>query len=92
MIRSVRKPDGAVQLNVEKLYEAITRERRERGMTLADLAAVLNVNMSTIACWRHGGGINGDVLVRLCLWMPHLDLRAYARPPADPLPAATKVA
>ena len=85
----MRKPVGAIQLDVPKLYEAMTRERQRRKMTLAEMAAELDVDISTIACWRRGGGMNGDALVRLSLWMPRLDLRAYARPPAGPAPAVS---
>ena len=82
----MRKPVGATQLDSRKLYEAMTSERQRRKMTLAEMAAELDVDISTIACWRRGGGINGDALLRLCIWMPITDLRAYARqlPPADP--------
>ena len=90
----MRKPVGVTQLDVGKLYEAITRERQRRKMTLAEMAAELDVNISTIACWRRGGGVNGDVLVRVCLWMPIADLRSFARerPAADLAPAVSDAA
>jgi len=87
MIKGMKKPDGAVQLDTPKLYGALDRERRRRKMTLGEVADELCVNYLTLACWRRGGGINGDALVRLSLWMPRLDLRDYARHPEDPLPA-----
>ena len=83
----MKKSDGAIQLDVARLYEALDRERRRRKMLLADVADELRVNYSTMACWRRGGGMNADALVRLSLWMPRLDLRDYAVQPADPLPA-----
>ena len=84
----MRKPVGAIRLDVPKLYTAMTRERQRRKMTLAEMAAELDVDISTIACWRRGGGMNGDALVRLSIWMP-VDLRDFAREPAADLAPAT---
>ena len=77
----MKKPDGAIQLDVARLYEALDQERQRREMLLEEVAGELDVNISTIACWRRGGGINGDALVRLSLWMS-VDLRDFARHPA----------
>jgi transcriptional regulator with XRE-family HTH domain len=57
------------------------------------VAAELGIDASTIAQWRRGVGMSGDVAVRLAIWMD-VDLRAYARqvparPPADPAPAVS---
>lgn len=84
----MKKPDGAIQLDVAALYAALDRERQLREMTLEEVAGQLDVCYSTLACWRRGGGMNADALVRLSLWMPRLDLRAYARPPAGLGPEA----
>ena len=85
----MKKPDGAIQLDVAALYAALDRERQHREMTLEEVAGELDVCYSTLACWRRGGGMNADALVRLSLWMPRLDLRAYARRPADLAPAVS---
>lgn len=92
MIRGMKKPDGAIQLDVTRLYEALDRERQRREMRLDEVAAELDVAYSTMACWRRGGGMNADALVRVSLWMPVTDLRAYARQPADPLPETQEAA
>lgn len=84
--KKVPVPD--LKLDAGKLYEALDHERTRRGMTLEEVAAELCVSYSTMACWRRGGGLNGDALMRLAIWMPITDLRVYIRHmPADPLPA-----
>ena len=88
----MKKPDGAIQLDVAALYEALDDERQRREMLLEELADELNVCYSTLACWRRGGGMNADAIVRVCLWMPIADLRKFARQPADPLPVTTEAA
>ena len=85
----VRKwvPVSNLRLDAGKLYEALDHERLQRDMTLEEVAAELDVAYSTLACWRRGGGMNGDVVVRLAIWLPITDLRTYARyAPADPPP------
>lgn len=82
----MRKP-GVIQLDTPRLYLDFDRERKLRELTLEQAADQLDVNYLTLACWRRGGGANGDALVRLALWMP-LNLRDYARMPADPPPPA----
>ena len=86
----MKKPDGAIQLDVAALYAAFDRERQRRKMTLEEVADELDVCYSTLACWRRGGGMNADALVRLSLWMPIADLRGFAvRVPAADLGPAT---
>ena len=82
----MKKPDGAIQLDIPALYQALDRERQHRKMTLGEVADRLDVSYATMACWRRGGGMNADAAVRLSLWL-RADLRDFARPPADPLPA-----
>jgi transcriptional regulator with XRE-family HTH domain len=84
-----RVPAASLRLDAGRLYEALDNERKQREMSLEEVAAELCLSYSTMACWRRGGGLNGDALLRLAVWMPITDLRAYARqlPPADPLPA-----
>ena len=83
----MKKPDGAIQLDVAALYEALDAERKRRNLSLGKTAERLNVSRSTMACWhRTASGMNADAAVRLALWL-RVDLRDYARPP-DPLPAA----
>ena len=83
-----REPVARSRLDVAALYETLDRKRKLREMTLEDVAAMLDVNYSTMACWRRGGGIQGDVALRIAL-LCDIDLRDYAVrvPPADPLPA-----
>jgi len=88
----VKKPDGAIQLDVAALYATLDAERQLREMTLEEVADELRICYSTLACWRRGGGMNADALVRLSLWLPRLDLRAYARQPADSPPAQREAA
>jgi len=78
---------ASIGLDAAKLYEAIDHERQRRGMSLEEVAAELDASYATMACWRRGGSMRGDVLMRICFWMPIPDLRVYARHPEDPLPA-----
>jgi transcriptional regulator with XRE-family HTH domain len=82
----MKKPDGAIQLDVAALYEALDRERKRREMTLGKVAGQLNVSYATVSCWRRtASGMNADAALRIALWLD-IDLRDFARPP-DPLPA-----
>jgi len=88
----VHKDVGAIQLDARKIYDEITSERQRRHMTLAEMAAELNVGMSSIASWRCGHGMNADALMRVYLWLPIRDLRPYAWSPADAPAAKTEAA
>jgi transcriptional regulator with XRE-family HTH domain len=79
----VRKRSGVIQLDVERLLEALDRERLSRELTALQVADQLDINPSTIRQWRLGVGMSGDVALRLAIWLP-CDLRDYAR--QDPLP------
>ena len=87
----MKKPDGAIQLDVARLYEALDREQCRLKLTHLEVADRLDVSYATLACWRRGGGMNADAAVRLALWL-RVDLRAYTRQPADPLPGTQKAA
>jgi hypothetical protein len=81
-------PAVSVELNIEQLTLAIERERVRRQLRHYQVAAELGVSETTVACWRRGGGMNGDVAVRIAVWLRR-DLRSFARqkPAADLDPA-----
>jgi transcriptional regulator with XRE-family HTH domain len=87
----MKKRAGVIQLDVPKLLEALDHEQRRRGLTQLQVASQLRVNPSTIRQWRLGVSMSGDVAVRLALWL-RVDLRKFARQPADPSPATQKAA
>ncbi len=55
------------------------------------VAAELGVNASTISQWRRGVGMSGDVALRIACWL-RVDLRDFAKEPADPLPETQRAA
>lgn len=79
-------PADVVELDTGALTKAIERERVRRQLRHYQVAAELGVSETTVACWRRGGGMNGDVALRISVWL-RKDLRDYARHPEDPLPA-----
>ncbi len=81
----MRKRSGVIQLDVERLLEALDCKRISRELTALQVADQLDISPSTIRQWRLGVGMSGDVALRLSLWLP-CDLRDYAK--QDPLPAA----
>ena len=80
------KTPGLVELDMPRLLDELDRKRASRHMRLADVAAVLGVHKDTIQKWRQGFGMNGDVALRLALWLD-VNLSDYARQD-HPLPAA----
>ena len=89
------KPSPAVitELDLERLCEAIERERCLRKLTHREVANQLDVSASTVGYWRRGSTCpTGDALLRVFIWLgPGLDLSGFARHPGDQ-PAETKVA
>ena len=79
-----------VELDTGALTEAIERERVRRQLRHYQVAAELGVSETTVACWRRGGGMNGDVALRISVWLS-VDLRDFARqkPAADLAPAVS---
>ncbi len=69
---------------------AVEAERQRRGLTHKQVAEEhLRVTYTTLCYWRRGGpSIGGNVALRIARFCD-IDLRDYARMPADPLPAAT---
>jgi transcriptional regulator with XRE-family HTH domain len=88
-----REQAASLRLDAGRLYAVLDAKRRHLGMTLEDTASELRVSASTMACWRRGGGMQGDVALRIAL-LCDIDLRDYAVrvPPADPLPQAREAA
>ena len=85
------KPSPAVitELDIERLCEAIERERCRRQLTHREVANQLGVSVSTILYWRHGTTHpTGDALLRVFIWLNlGLELHEFTRyTHADPLP------
>jgi hypothetical protein len=80
----MKKPDGAIQLDVAALFAALDAERKRRELTFHAMAAQLDVSYATVSCWRRtASGMNADAALRIALWLP-ADLRDYAMLPANP--------
>ena len=80
----MKKPAGVVQLDMGRLLEELDAKAHSLHMTQAQVAAELSVHPTTVAAWRRGFTMSGDVALRLALWLD-INLSDYAR--QDPLPA-----
>jgi len=76
-----RAPLASYRLDSAALFAALDAERLRCNMTLEAVAAELDVHHSTMAVWRHGGGMRADVALRAALWL-EIDLRDFAVLPA----------
>jgi transcriptional regulator with XRE-family HTH domain len=89
---TLKKPPAAsISLDTPAICRALERERVRRKLKHYQVAAQLDVSETTIATWRRGGGMSGDVAVRVAGWLD-VDLRDFARPPADLGPAQSDAA
>ncbi len=70
---------------------AVEAERQRRGLTQTQVAEHLRITYVTLCYWRRAGpSIGGNVALRIACFC-RIDLRDYARQPADQ-PATRKVA
>jgi transcriptional regulator with XRE-family HTH domain len=74
----MKKTAGVVQLDMGRLLEELDAKAHSLHMTQAQVAAELSVHPTTVAAWRRGFTMSGDVALRLATWLD-IDLRDYAR-------------
>jgi transcriptional regulator with XRE-family HTH domain len=67
-----------LQLDAEKLFEAIDRRRRRLKMRRKDVAAELGVSPAAVTFWGAGGGIGADAALRICCWLG-VDIKDFAK-------------
>ena len=80
----------SITLDAKKLFEALNRERKRRGMTDAELSAELGIPPTTMRGWARGAyGANGTAALRVSLFL-RADLRTFAK--HDPPPAHQEAA
>ncbi len=58
-----------LELDSEKIFEALDRERRHRKMRRKDVAAELGVAACTVTYWGSGGKLGSDAVLRACVWL-----------------------
>ena len=64
-------------LDVEALYQALDRKRRQARLRWRDIAKEAGVSPSTLTRVGHGRRPDADGLVRLLVWLGETDVRAF---------------
>jgi hypothetical protein len=83
-----RALDPELRLDMAAINAAIEDERVSRELSYVQVARELGTAYRTLVNWRQGRcGMNGDVLLRICLWAGR-PVESFARVPADPLPGS----
>lgn len=76
---------------MSKIIDAIEDERIRRSLSYGQVTRELGTAYRTMVNWRQGRcGMQGDVLLRVCLWTGR-SITSFARHPAD-APAVREVA
>ena len=67
-----------LEIDLDKVVEAIDRQRRHRKLKRQDVARELGVAPCTLSSWGYGGGIGANAILRVCHWL-HRDITTFAR-------------
>ena len=57
------------RFDAEALYRALDQQRRDRGMTWADVSREIGVSASTITRTRKGGRMEVDGMLAMVYWL-----------------------
>jgi transcriptional regulator with XRE-family HTH domain len=69
---------ATLEVDAELVYEALDRKRRHLRMRRREVAEILGVSPPAYTYWSQGGGINADILIRVCTWLGR-DARDFAK-------------
>jgi transcriptional regulator with XRE-family HTH domain len=74
-------PVPSPRLNVETLYVALDRKRRQMRISGAEVLRQSGVGDTSRSTWTriaHGEGLSADNLVRLLVWLGETDVQKFA--------------